>query len=57
MTEYITLKDAARILGVSQVTVKNFILRDKLFKAKKFGRQYRIDKESFAEYIEKSEVK
>lgn len=56
MNEYITVKEAAGILGVSEATVRIFLLKQKLFTAKRFGKQYRIDKESFYEYLRKTEV-
>lgn len=56
MTNYITIRQAAAILGVSESTIRNFLLKDHLFKGKRFGRQLRIEKESFEEFIKKSEV-
>lgn len=56
MNEFITIKEAASILGVSEVTVRNFLLKKKFFKAKRFGRQIRIEKKSFYEYMDKSDI-
>ena len=35
MNEYITVKEAAQILGVSEATVRNLLLKQKLFKARR----------------------
>lgn len=56
MSEYITVKEVAEILGVSETTVRNFILKQKLFKARRIGKQLRINKESFMEYLDKTEL-
>ena len=56
MSEYITVKEAAQILGVSEATVRNLLLKQKLFKARRIGKQLRINKESFLEYLEKTEL-
>lgn len=56
MNEYMTVKEAAMILGVSETTVRNFVLKQKLFKARRIGKQLRINKESFMEYLEKTEL-
>ena len=57
MSDFITIKEAAEILGVSEVTIRNFLLKNKFFKAKRFGRQIRIEKKSFYEYMENSEIR
>lgn len=59
MSEYITVKEAAQILGISEATVRNLLLKQKLFKARRIGKQLRINKESFFEffeYLEKTEL-
>lgn len=53
MDEYITINQAASILGVSEQTIRNFLLSKKYFNGKRFGRQLRIEKRSFLEYIER----
>lgn len=54
--EYISVHEAAKILGVSQMTIRNFLIQKHYFIGKKFGKQYRIDKESFEYFIENSNV-
>ena len=56
MNEYITVKEAAQILGVSDATIRNLLLKQKLFKARRIGKQLRINKESFFAYLEKTEL-
>ena len=56
MNEYITVKAVAEILGVSETTVRNFVLKQKLFKARRIGKQLRINRDSFMEYLEKTEL-
>lgn len=56
MNEYMTVKEIAEILGVSETTVRNFVLKQKLFKARRIGKQLRINRESFQEYLEKTEL-
>lgn len=56
MGEYMTVKEVAEILGVSETTVRNFVLKQKLFKARRIGKQLRINRESFLEYLEKTEL-
>lgn len=56
MDEYITINQAASILGVSEQTIRNFLLSKKYFNGKRFGRQLRIEKRSFLEYIERSKI-
>jgi len=56
MQEYITVKEAAEVLGVSETTVRNFVLKRKLFKARRIGKQLRIMRESFLEYLDRSEL-
>lgn len=56
MDEYITINQAASILGVSEQTIRNFLLNKKYFNGKRFGRQLRIEKRSFLEYIEHSKI-
>lgn len=57
MDNYITIRQAAAILGVSESTIRNFLLRDHLFQGKRFGRQLRIEKESFEQFVKNSEIK
>lgn len=52
---YITAKEAAKILGVSKVTIYNF-LKQGLFRGKRFGKQIRIDLKSFNEFIDAANV-
>lgn len=56
MDEYITINQAASILGVSEQTIRNFLLNKKYFNGKRFGRQLQIEKHSFLEYIERSKI-
>lgn len=50
-SDYISVRDAARKLGVSTQTIRNLILKDHAFKAKRIGRQFRISKKSFEKYV------
>lgn len=56
MDSYITIREAAAILGVSESTIRNFLLKDHLFEGKRFGRQLRIERESFQKFIKKAEL-
>jgi len=56
VSEYLTVKDAAQMLGVSDATIRNLLLKQKLFKARRIGKQLRINKESFFTYLEKTEL-
>ena len=56
MGEYMTVKEVSEILGVSETTVRNFVLKQKLFKARRIGKQLRINRASFQEYLEKTEL-
>jgi excisionase family DNA binding protein len=56
MEHYITIRQAAEALGVSEATIRNFLLKDHLFKGKRFGRQIRIEKDSFQEFVRQSEI-
>ena len=48
---YISVRDAAQILGVSTSTIRNFLLKNQYFKGKRVGRQLRIEKDSFTDYV------
>ena len=56
MDNYLTVKQAADILGVSESTIRNFLNKRNYFNGKKFGKQYRIEKESFENYIKTSNI-
>ncbi len=56
MDHYITIRQAAEILGVSDATIRNFLLKNHLFTGKRFGRQIRIEKDSFQEFIRHSKI-
>ena len=56
MEHYITIRQAAEILGVSDATIRNFLLKDHLFEGKRFGRQIRIEKDSFQDFIKKAKI-
>lgn len=56
MDHYITIRQAAEILGVSDATIRNFLLKDHLFTGKRFGRQIRIEKDSFQKFVKQSEI-
>ena len=56
MNEYLTVIEAAQMLGISANTVRTF-LKKGYFKGKRFGRQYRIERVSFLEFLESAEVK
>lgn len=49
--EFLTVQEIAEILKVNAKTVRNWIDGGDL-KAAKFGRQYRIDREDFEEFVE-----
>ncbi|MEY8334902.1 helix-turn-helix domain-containing protein [Lachnospiraceae bacterium 47-T17] len=50
-SDYISVREAARKLGVSTQTIRNLILKHHAFKAKRIGRQFRISKKSFEKYV------
>lgn len=56
MEQYITIQQAAKTLGVSEATIRNFLLKKHLFNGKRFGRQLRIEKESFQKFVKCSEI-
>ena len=56
MEHYITIRQAAEILGISDATIRNFLLKDHLFEGKRFGRQIRIEKDSFQDFIKKANI-
>lgn len=56
MNDYITVKEAALMLDVSDATIRNLLLKQKLFKGRRIGKQLRINKESFLEYLQKTEL-
>lgn len=55
-SDYISVKDAANKLGVSSQTIRNLILKNHAFQAKRIGRQFRINKKSFEQYIRRSSL-
>lgn len=52
--DYMTVQEAANTLGVSCMTIRNFLLKEHYFKGFRIGRQLRIDRISFQEYIKNS---
>ena len=56
MEHYITIRQAAETLGVSEATIRNFLLKKHLFNGKRFGRQLRIEKESFQKFVRQSNI-
>lgn len=58
MTEcrYITVREAAQILGVSTSTIRNFLLKNHYFKGKRIGRQLRIERDSFTDYVNRTDT-
>ena len=56
MEHYITIRQAAEILGESDATIRNFLLKEHLFEGKRFGRQIRIEKESFENFVKNSHI-
>lgn len=52
--DYMTVQEAAKILGVSCMTIRNFLLKEHYFKGFRIGRQLRIDRISFQEYLKKA---
>ena len=56
MGEFLTIKEVAEVLKVSQRTVRNWIDSGTL-KASRFGLQYRVKKTDFDEFITQSEIK
>ena len=53
---YMTIQEAAEILGVSCMTIRNFLLKKHYFKGLRIGRQLRIDRESFQVYLKNSQI-
>jgi excisionase family DNA binding protein len=49
-TEYLTVEQIARELGMSEETVLRWI-RKKQLKAYKFGRDYRVKREDYQEFL------
>ncbi len=56
MENYITIRQAAAILGVSDSTIRNFLTKYHYFDGKRFGRQLRIDKKSFDKFINQADI-
>lgn len=56
MEQYITIQQAAKTLGVSEATIRNFLLKEHLFNGKRFGRQLRIEKESFQKFVGQADI-
>lgn len=54
--DYMTVQEAAEMLGVSCMTVRNFLLKEHYFKGLRIGRQLRIDKISFQEYLKNAKI-
>ena len=55
MNSYITIRQAADMLGVSDSTIRNFLLKDHLFKGRRFGKQLRIEKNLSRNIFKKQE--
>jgi excisionase family DNA binding protein len=54
---YLSVEDVASILGISVDTVRNYISRRKNpLPAYRFGREYRINKEEFDEWVKTNRV-
>ncbi len=49
--ELLTVKEVAKKLKISEVTVRRWIKKDKL-KAIRIGRDYRIKKKNFKEFLD-----
>lgn len=56
MSEYLTIKEVAETLKVSQRTVRNWI-KNGLIPAAQFGLQFRIEKTDFENFIKNSQTK
>lgn len=54
--DYMTVQEAAEILGVSCMTVRNFLLKEHYFKGFRIGRRLRIDRVSFQEYLSRAKI-
>lgn len=54
--DYMTIQDAAEILGVSCMTIRNFLLKEHYFKGLRIGRQLRIERTSFQEYLKNAKL-
>lgn len=54
--DYMTVQEAAKMLGVSCMTIRNFLLKKHYFNGVRIGRQLRIDSESFQAYLTKSSI-
>lgn len=52
-TQFLTVKEAAKILKLNIMTVYEYIRKGQL-KAVKLGRNYRVDVEEFNRFIEKN---
>lgn len=51
-SQYLTLKEAARFLGVNEKTLKNLLIKNKeLLVYKKLARRYVIDKDALSKLI------
>lgn len=50
--KYITVQEAATTLNLSSNTIRRLLAKEE-FEGKRFGRQIRINKSSFEEYIRK----
>ena len=53
---WLIVAEVANFLGVSKMTVYRMISMGEI-KAYKFGRAFRVKREDFAEFVQKSEVK
>lgn len=53
---YMTVQEAAEILGVSCMTIRNFLLKEHYFNGLRIGRQLRIEKLSFQEYLKNAKL-
>lgn len=56
MGEYLTIKEVAETIKVSERTIRNWIDAGTL-KASRFGLQYRIKKSDFEAFTNQSEIK
>lgn len=50
--KYITVQEAATMLNLSSNTIRRLLMKEE-FEGKRFGRQIRISRSSFDEYIKK----
>lgn len=53
--KYITVQEAATMLNLSSNTIRRLLAKED-FEGKRFGRQIRINRSSFQEYIKRSGI-